>query len=234
MTKIGIFDSGCGGLSIVNGLTAKPHHYDIVYFADTGFFPWGTKSKDALTDRLSAISDFFDAQGVDIIIPACHTISGLFNYELATMFKQPLHLIFTSTLSQYAPGDYTILVTKNSYESNFFTSLFSPPSHTIQQIVCHDLANHIESNEIDRALESIQTLLANANYKKIILGCTHYSLIADRIQAQHPELIIINPITYFVETAAKHFASTTSNFVMHSSTQNGDPPVSKSHHFLNN
>ena len=234
MTKIGIFDSGCGGLSIVNALTAEPHQYDIVYYADTGFFPWGTKSKAALTDRLSVISDFFDKQGVDVIIPACHTISGLFSHELATMFKQPLHLIFTSTLSQYAPGEYTILVTKNSYESNFFPSLFSPPTHTIQQIVCHDLANHIESNQIDQALASIQTLLTDANYTKIILGCTHYSLIADRIQSQHPNLTIINPITYFVEAAGKHFASTTSNFVMHSSTQNGNPPDSQFHHFLNN
>ena len=59
MKKIGIFDSGCGGLSLVNALQYRQESFDIVYYADTKWFPWGNKSRDVLLPRLHEISSVF-------------------------------------------------------------------------------------------------------------------------------------------------------------------------------
>ena len=74
--KIGFFDSGIGGLSILNqclNLKVK----ELVYFADTKYLPYGNKTPDFLVERGIFITRYFLKQNINTIVVACHTSSAI-------------------------------------------------------------------------------------------------------------------------------------------------------------
>tara|TARA_A100001015_G_C14906079_1_gene678403 strand:+ start:180 stop:893 length:714 start_codon:yes stop_codon:yes gene_type:complete len=219
MKKIGIFDSGCGGLSLVNALQYRQESFHIVYYADTKCFPWGNKSRNLLLPRLHEISSVFHNQNVDIVIPACHTITGLFQDEFNTIFTQEVWPIFNSTKHYYTHNEYTILVTPSSFNSNIFCKLFQEPHYRIQQIICQDLATHIENHQFEQAFKMLDKLLKNVQFKQVILGCTHYSLLDNAIKRRYPELTIINPIQFFAQENAARIQSNDNHLTILTSNQ---------------
>ncbi len=70
---IGIFDSGVGGLSVLRHIRAQLPHEHLMYFADSGFAPYGAKSEQVVAERVLAIGDFFVAHGAKAIVVACNT-----------------------------------------------------------------------------------------------------------------------------------------------------------------
>ena len=75
--SIGIFDSGLGGLSVVNALTKLLPNEDIVYFGDTGRVPYGTRSRDTIEQYTSQDITFLQSKKVKLIIAACGTVSSV-------------------------------------------------------------------------------------------------------------------------------------------------------------
>ena len=73
---IGIFDSGLGGLTILNALHRTLPREDLIYFGDTANVPYGSKSKEAVTKFSLAIARFLEKQGVKLIVAACNTASA--------------------------------------------------------------------------------------------------------------------------------------------------------------
>lgn len=73
--KIGIFDSGLGGLTILGELQRKMPEYNYIYLADTLYSPYGNKSQDFLFKRVTDIVNFFVKQNCILIIVACNTAS---------------------------------------------------------------------------------------------------------------------------------------------------------------
>ena len=73
---IGVFDSGVGGLTVLDECLAALPAEDFVYFGDTAFFPYGDKGADDLRRRALAIARWLDAQGVKLIVVACNTATA--------------------------------------------------------------------------------------------------------------------------------------------------------------
>ena len=78
MNKVGIYDSGCGGLSVLNQLLNNDSHYEIYYYADSKNNPWGNKTKNELLEILLTISKWFTESNVDYVICGCNTTYSLF------------------------------------------------------------------------------------------------------------------------------------------------------------
>jgi glutamate racemase len=76
--KIGIFDSGIGGMTISNSLLKYNPCLEIVYFCDNKNFPYGTKSQFFIAKRLYAAFSFFQKRKVQNIIIACHSASSVY------------------------------------------------------------------------------------------------------------------------------------------------------------
>ena len=74
---IGVFDSGVGGLTVLDECLATLPAEDFVYFGDTAFFPYGEKTVDELRRRALAIARWLDAQGVKLIVVACNTATAV-------------------------------------------------------------------------------------------------------------------------------------------------------------
>ena len=74
--RIGIFDSGVGGLSVLQAVRTRLPHAELLYAADAAFAPYGDRSEDFLCDRSERIARFLCEQGAQMIVVACNTATA--------------------------------------------------------------------------------------------------------------------------------------------------------------
>ena len=73
---IGVFDSGVGGLTVLNALLGVLPREDLVYLGDTGRYPYGTKSAETVTRYSVENADFLVARGIKLLVVACNTATA--------------------------------------------------------------------------------------------------------------------------------------------------------------
>ncbi len=202
MKKIGIYDSGCGGFSVINQLIKKNFCGEIFYYGDSHNNPWGNKSKQELKSILLTIKDWFKSHQIDGIYSGCNTTLSLFQKELPLIFEVPVFNILQNTQHFYEENEYTALSTQNSYDYQLFKTFLEKKE--IQEIACKNLASLIEKNQINDAIETASEYIKTSKFKSIILGCTHYPLILNELEKKFPEKTFIDPATY-LDTSALEF-----------------------------
>ena len=148
MKRIGIYDSGCGGISVLNNLLKLSTENEIFYYADSLNNPWGNKSKSTLKTILHSISNWFNEMEIDIVICGCNTTYSLFNEELPLLFNVPVYNLITKTNYTYSESSYSIIATENTTNTKIFTNtiLTLNPNCDVQEVSCPGLANAIETN----------------------------------------------------------------------------------------
>jgi glutamate racemase len=194
MTRIGMYDSGCGGISVLNHLLRCGFTGEIYYFADTINNPWGTKSKHQLKKILISISEWFNEMDIDTIYSGCNTTLSLFKHQLPTLFKPHVHTIFENTKQHYVDNFYSVICTENSCRHGLFSTFF--PHKTIEEIPCHNLARLIETNQLDLAVTSMCNYINQSTHDTVILGCTHYPLILPKVAPLFPKKTFIDPAQF--------------------------------------
>jgi len=189
--KVGVFDSGIGGLTVVKSLLEHQLFEEIIYFGDTARVPYGVKDKNTIVRYSLEALEFFKNFEIDLLITACNTVSA---YALEEMRAQaPFDVI-----GVVEPG---IIATKNALKDNRSTVLVLGTNATINSKAYETLLmEHGFQNTTSKATglfvpiieeglfdgEILQSTLEH--YFKdlespdgIILGCTHFPLIADAI-----------------------------------------------------
>ncbi len=194
MKKVGIYDSGCGGFSVVNQLIEQGFTGELYYYGDSLNNPWGNKSKTELFDILIDISSWFKSFNIDCIYSGCNTTLSLFKENLTTIFDIPVFNILENTEKYYSKEKYSVLATENSFKNKLFTNFLS--NKIIQEIPCENLANLIENNKQNEAIDLISKFIEQTKYSTIILGCTHYPLISNKIIGKFPNKTFIDPAKY--------------------------------------
>ena len=182
--RIGIFDSGLGGINVLSCLLEKYPNNEYIFYGDTKNIPYGDKSKDELMKLASNIIEFLLTKNVDIIIIACGTVSSTCYEELKKKYAIPLYDIISPTieyLKQSNLNNIGVIGTKRTIESNIFDLkekkmlLKSTPSFV--PIIDNNLIDE-KKEEIISELKSFSTCNA------IVLGCTHYPLLKDIIEKE--------------------------------------------------
>ena len=87
---IGVFDSGLGGLTILNQLDKDFNNCKFIYFGDTAHLPYGTKSNQSIITFCENIVEFLVSKGASIIIIACHTASAVALQHLQDKYSIPI------------------------------------------------------------------------------------------------------------------------------------------------
>ena len=198
MKKIGLFDSGVGGLSILKDLI--PYSSELVYFADTLHLPYGEKTEEELKGYCTQIQKFLLSQSVDSIVVACNTASTLFIKD--SHYKNiPLFNIITPTVDSALalnPKKIGILATPFTVSSKVYPKLLSEniKFENIYQQEAPLLADKIEKNilSLDQCLPLLKKYLnplIEKNIDTLILGCAHYSFLEDEIRKMFPHLQIV-------------------------------------------
>ena len=191
ITKLGIFDSGLGGLSILKKLTSLPIA-EFVYLADTAHMPYGDRIQQEILTLTHAAVKKLMQHDVDAIVIACHTASALALENLQEQFPTiPIFGVIdavTKQLQEKHTHRVGIIGTQATIQSQFHQKkiLELLPHAQVITKACPKLVPLIESGlinspAIESALEEYLTPLADARIDTLIFGCTHYELIKPQI-----------------------------------------------------
>ena len=214
--KVGVFDSGIGGLSVVKSLLEHQLFEEIIYYGDTARVPYGIKDKNTIIRYALEAVEFFKNFELDMLIVACNSVSAYALDEMREASTYPVigvveaGVLATSNKLKDKDANILVLGTKATINSkaykdalnklNFFnieskaTSLFVPI-----------VEEHIYSGEILEAtfrhyFKDIKTPDA------IILGCTHFPLISKALSKYFQDnTILIHSGEAIVEQLEKKF-----------------------------
>lgn len=196
LKKIGIFDSGIGGFSILGELFKIMPEASYFYISDDANAPYGPKSDEFITERTIEISKELIAKGVELVVVACNTATAASIDSLREKFVDIPFVGVEPYLNAYykmpegPPKKMMVLTTESTGKSERFKRLKErlDPSSNIDHYSLKNLARLIEENyyhytdDFKNKLVSELSFLKNEHYAYAILGCTHYPLISDEIE----------------------------------------------------
>lgn len=190
--KVGVFDSGIGGLSVVKSLLSHKLFEEIVYFGDTARVPYGIKDKNTIIRYAIEAVEFFKNFELDLIIVACNTVSA---YALAEMRE-------SSSCPVIGVVEAGVLATTNALKDKNSTILITGTKATINSKAYELGLNALGYNNLSAKATGLFVPLVEdeiydgeiiqATFKHyfhdikspdaVILGCTHFPLISNALQ----------------------------------------------------
>ena len=191
--KVGVFDSGVGGLSVLKSLLEAKLFESIVYYGDTARVPYGTKDKQTIIRFSLQALDFFISQHIDMLVVACNTASAYALDSLSQNAPFPVIGVITpgvlATQNKLSSKDSSILViaTKATIASNLYaTKLQEKGFCNVKSLATGLFVPFVEEGIYDG--KPMQALLEYyfSGYNPpdaLILGCTHFPLIAHALSA---------------------------------------------------
>jgi len=200
---IGVFDSGIGGLTVVKGLLKIMPFEDIVYFGDTARLPYGSKSNRLITRYSVENSIFLNSKKVKMIVIACNTASATSADYLRSFLKLPvIGVIECGALGAVRLTKNKcvgVIGTKSTINSGAYTKTINnfDPEIKVFELPTPLLVHIVEENWIEKAItkaileEYLSPLLKN-NIDTLILGCTHYPLLKEKIQTITGEIALVD------------------------------------------
>lgn len=204
--KIGLFDSGIGGFSVLSELLDAHPTADFFYYSDDAHAPYGPKSDEYITERAFLITKELIKQGVSLIVVACNTATAASIDALRTKFPQMTFVGVEPFLNAYYKindiGKMAVITTESTGKSERFKRLrqrLDPDNH-IDHFSLKNLAKNVEhlyqnpsfEAEFDKLLDVELDPLKNHGYTHVILGCTHYPLVRYKIE-RILKLVTVSP-----------------------------------------
>ncbi len=195
--KIGIFDSGFGGLSIMRAIVAAMPQHDYVYLGDAARTPYGTRSPEAVHKFTQQAVRFLFAEGCEYVIIACNTASAealprlqkIYGDAYAGKLSGVMAPTIDVAVAQTKNGKIGVLATEGAVASNAFARGIRQQGEgvTVVQSACPLFVPLVENGEDNKDVlryyaEKYTTPLLNSGVDTIILGCTHYEFLAPVIQ----------------------------------------------------
>jgi len=189
---IGVFDSGVGGLTILRAVRQALPRENLAYVADAAYVPYGQKSPEQIRDRALAIGGFLLQQGAKVIVVACNTATAAAIDVLRARLAVPFVGVEPAVKPAVAAtrsGVVGVLATPATLASERYRSLLERFAGGIRIVAqpCAGLAEHIERGDLDGEGTElllrgfVEPLLAQGA-DVIVLGCTHYPLVAHIVQ----------------------------------------------------
>lgn len=202
---IGVFDSGLGGLTAIRSLEQLLPDEKIIYFGDTGRVPYGTRTKDTVIKYAMQDMRFLASFDIDAVLVACGTVSSTALGVIRDTFDIPVFGVVDSSAAR------AVKLTKNKIIGVIGTGVtissgsFESAIHTIDRDInvvsnaCPLFVPLVENGFVSRDNEI--TRLTAEHYLKdikesgadtLILGCTHFPIIADIISDVLPGVNLVN------------------------------------------
>ena len=192
---IAVFDSGVGGLNILESLIKEFPNENFIYLADEEFFPYGVKTKVELESRITKIALKLNEMNIKTIIIACNTASAN-SHHLKEIITTNVIEIISATAS------YAIENSKNKkigvWATNATIDSFKYQEALEKGATCYpvkasDLVPLIEKNLLDETFPLVVNHLNEIkDADSLILGCTHFPLLKDIIKKVNGDLNLIS------------------------------------------
>ncbi len=191
---VGIFDSGIGGLSVLGELLKELPSEDFVYFGDNAHVPYGPRPLLEVRGFCQAIAEWFLSLPVKLVVVACNAASAASLKHLRQLFPQIPFVGMEPAVKPAAAhsrsGKVGVLATAATFQGELFESVvkrFAADVEVLEQ-PCPGLAEFIEEGAADDPgltllLKQWIDPMLEQGIDHLVLGCTHYPLIRDRIAA---------------------------------------------------
>ena len=199
--KIGIFDSGIGGFTILKSLLKTRNDVEIFYLADTKRIPYGNKKKHEIRFIANEICTWFENKNLDAFLIACNTTNACALDILQDKLKIPCFDLINSVSEVIDKQVIGVMATPTTVKSSYYEEVISSKKDNIKiyQQECPEYVLEIEKMSFE--LEKIRILsdiylapLLRKNIQELILGCSHYPLITDVLRNKiGSDINIIDP-----------------------------------------
>jgi len=214
--RIGIFDSGVGGLSVLRELRKELPGAALHYVADSGHAPYGERGDAHVLNRSQRVASHLIHCGADIVVIACNTATAVAARSLRDAWPQtPIVGVepgIKPALAATRNGEVGVMATRGTLNSAKFMQLVAvlAPHKPLHLRACDGLAASIEEGLLDAPgvlslVEHHTKTLRDAGIDTVVLGCTHYAFARRHIQAA------FGPAVHIIDTAvavARHAAHT--------------------------
>ncbi|SFV51876.1 Glutamate racemase [hydrothermal vent metagenome] len=191
--KIGVFDSGAGGLSVVKSLLEYKLFDEIIYYGDTARVPYGTKDQNTIIRYSLEALEFFNNFDIDLLITACNTVSAYALPDMNAQSRYPVYGVIESGVMAVEKhkikkdDNILIIATRATIDSKSYQDALEKLGYSSITAIQTGLFVPM----VEEGIFSGEILQATMNHyfsnvpepKAIILGCTHFPLIGDTIQS---------------------------------------------------
>jgi len=211
--RIGVFDSGVGGLTVLRELYRQLPNESILYFADTARLPYGTRSSSEILQFCFEILNWMVQQQVKMVVLACNTSDALALESLRREFNLPiLGLILPGARAAVQQGRRIgVIATPATAASNAYRRAITEIEATTQvwQVGCPEFVPLVEQDRVydpytaEVAQQYLDPLLKQ-RIDTLIYGCTHYPHLAPVLrQILPPQVKIVDPAEHVVAATAQ-------------------------------
>lgn len=211
---IGIFDSGVGGLTVWKELVNSLPNESIIYYADNNNCPYGPKSKEEIIELSSRVVDFLITKKCKTIIVACNTATAAAIEYLRSNYPIPL-IGIEPAVKPAALNSKTksiaILATEGTFNGKLYleTSQKYAKDIELNVKVGDKLVDIVENGLVDDAetenhLSQLVEPLIEKNIDHLVLGCTHYPFLTEKLKKVLPDNVeIVDPAPAVVKQTSR-------------------------------
>lgn len=187
--KIGVFDSGIGGVTVLKELVKILPKEEYIYYSDSKNNPYGDKEDDKLYLITKNIIEFFVKNDCKAVVIACNTATARMANKLRKKYPSLIIVGIEPAYKMIYDFEYNkstlILATEGTIESEKFKLLYNKYNNGKTFVKpCVGLANLIENNEIKKVDNYLKEHLNSyiGKVDTVVLGCTHYPIIKENIK----------------------------------------------------
>src|SRR6478752_4784823 len=191
-----MFDSGVGGLTVLHECLVSLPQEDFLYLGDTAMFPYGTRDPERLRRRIARIAELLLDRGAKLLVIACNTatsigedvareVAGARGVEVVPVVEPQAEIAAAITAS----GRVGVLATPNTVESGAYRRALEEQGRAlaVTEVEAPELAPFIQDGSpfdesVMRMAREYCAPLKRAEVDTLILGCTHYPLVAPMLQ----------------------------------------------------
>ncbi len=196
---VGVFDSGFGGLTVLRELLRRVPSANYIYVGDTARLPYGAKSRATIARYAVESAQFLEQRGCEYLVIACNTATALALEDIRQAVRVPvLGVIEPGARAAKRllgeDGEVLVLATAATVQSHAYRSACAAIGLHATEVACPLLVPLVEEGWTDHAVTRdvlriyLTDALTRCRPRAVLLGCTHYPLIAGPIEAMLREL----------------------------------------------
>ncbi len=187
--KIGIFDSGIGGLTVLHRALIELPKEDYIFYADEEHVPYGTKTREEILAYTTNAVEFLVKQGCEIVVLACNTATSVAAEELRKNVKVPILGIEPAVKPALEHSNHKrvlVIATPMTVKEKKLKDLLHrvDEEHRVDvmatpQLVEFAQREEFNSKEVKQYLKEKFQEICPSDYSEVVLGCTHFNLFKD-------------------------------------------------------
>ncbi len=216
---IGVFDSGVGGLTVFDALARAHPAESLVYFGDTGRYPYGVRSKRVIVEYSLQIAAFLEQQGCKFLVVACNSASSLALDEVRAAASVDVIGVIepgaAAAVRATRSGQVGVIGTEATIRSGSYPRALHAiaPEIQITSAACPLFVALAEEGyagkEATRLIaEAYLTPLKKAGVDTLVLGCTHYPLLkSDIARVMGPDICLIDSATEVAQAVGERLVA---------------------------